>query len=87
MSARFARSLVRAGMLDAAPRGARERALAALGLESGSTRLSRFASGAALAALLASILSWGPRVAPMASPVVSECTESIEAPPCPEATR
>lgn len=87
MRGRFARDLVRAGRLDAAPHGARERALGALGLEGGSARLSRLASGAALVALLALILSWGPRVAPMASPVVSECTESIEAPPCPQATR
>ncbi len=87
MRGRFARELVRAGRLDSAPRGARERALAALGLESGSARATRFASGAALVAILALILGWGPPLAPITSPVVSECTESIEAPPCPQATR
>ncbi|HEX8792523.1 MAG TPA: hypothetical protein VF765_16360 [Polyangiaceae bacterium] len=84
MRARFARDLVRAGRLDASPRGARERALALLGLESRSAGLARLASGAALVALLALILSWGPQASAAAAPVdrATQCTEGIEAPPC-----
>jgi hypothetical protein len=84
MSYRFARDLVRAGRADASPPGARERALAALGLESGAAGFTRFASGAALVALLALVLGWGAPASQATAPAdhATQCTESIEAPPC-----
>ena len=87
MRSRFARELVRAGRLDASPRGARERALAAMGLESGSAGLARLVSGAAVVALLALILGWGPQASAAAPPAdhTTQCTEGIEAPPCADA--
>jgi hypothetical protein len=87
MRSRFARDLVRAGRADAPPRGARERALAVLGLESGSAGLARFASGAALVALLALVLGWGPPASQTTAPEdhAARCTDAIEAPPCADA--
>jgi len=87
MSDRFTRDLVRAGRADAAPTGARERALAALGFESGPAGVARFASGAALVALLALVLGWGSPATQATVPVdhAVQCTEGIEAPPCAEA--
>jgi len=88
MSDHFTRDLVRAGRADAAPTGARERALAALGFESGPAGVARFASGAALVALLALVLGWGSPASQVAVPVADhavQCTEGIEAPPCADA--
>jgi hypothetical protein len=87
MSDRFARDLVRAGRADAPRPGARGRALAVLGLEAGAAGLSRFASGAALVALLALVLGWGPPASQAAAPAdhAAQCTEGIEAPPCADA--
>jgi hypothetical protein len=87
MSGRFARDLVRAGRADAPPTGARERALAVLGLEGGSAAVSRFASGAALVALLALVLGWAPPASQATVPPdhATQCTDGIEAPPCADA--
>ncbi|HTQ43990.1 MAG TPA: hypothetical protein VMI75_14630 [Polyangiaceae bacterium] len=87
MSDRFTRDLVRAGRADASPSGARERALAALGIESGPSGAARFASGAALVALLALVLGWAPPASQAAAPVdhATQCTGGIEAPPCADA--
>jgi hypothetical protein len=87
MRSRFARELVRAGRLDAPPPGARERAFAWLGLERASPAISRLASGAAVVALLALILGWGPRASAAAPPAdqATQCTSGIEAPPCADA--
>ena len=84
MRDRFARELVRAARLDAPPRGACERALAVLGLQSGSGSFARAASGAALVALAAVVLGWAP---PASQPVpqtdsTQQCTDGIESPPC-----
>jgi hypothetical protein len=68
MSDRLARDLVRAGRADASPPGARERALAALGLEGGATGFARAASGAALAALLALVLGGAPPTSQATAP-------------------
>lgn len=90
MRGRFARDLVRAGRADASPPGARARALAKLGLQSGSQGLARVASGAALVALLALVLGWGPCASqPTATTTpldhAAQCTDAIEAPPCADA--
>lgn len=87
MRTRFARDLVRAGRADAPLPGARDRALAVLGVESGSQGLARFASGAALVALLAVVLGWGPAAsqAPPPADHAAQCTDAIEAPPCADA--
>jgi len=87
MSDRFSRDLVRAGRADAPPSGARERALAALGFESGPAGVGRFASGAALVALLALVLGWGSPASQATVPVdhAVQCTEGIETPPCADA--
>lgn len=81
---RFTRDLLRAGRLDAAPRGARDRALAVLGLGSGSAGFARLASGVAVVALLVLILGWAPQASAAGAPVdrATQCTEGIEAPPC-----
>jgi hypothetical protein len=86
MSNRCARDLVRAGRVDAPPPGARERALAVLGVQ-GSTGIARLASGAALVALLALILGWGSPASLATAPVdhAAQCTEGIESPPCADA--
>jgi hypothetical protein len=87
MSDRFTRDLVRAARADAPPAGARERAMAALGLESGPGGVARFASGAALVALLALVLGWGSPASQATAPVdhATQCTGGIEAPPCADA--
>ncbi len=88
MSDRFSRDLVRAGRADAPPSGARERALAALGFEGGPAGTARFASGAALVALVAMVLGWGSPSSQATVPVVDhavQCTGGIEAPPCADA--
>jgi hypothetical protein len=87
MSDQFTRDLVRAGRADAPCAGARERALAAMGFESGPAGATRFASGVALVALLALVLGWGSPASPAATPVDNavQCTEGIEAPPCADA--
>jgi hypothetical protein len=84
MRDRFARDLVRSGRAEASPPGARDRALVALGLESGAAGITRFASGAALVALLALVLGWGPPASQATEPVdhPTQCTEALEGPPC-----
>lgn len=84
MRDRFIRDLVRAGRVETPPSGARERALAVLGVEGGAPGFARFASGAALAALAALALGWGTPASQSIAPAdhASQCTEAIEAPPC-----